>query len=254
MITFFAAVLLGIVEGLTEFLPISSTAHLILTNKLLGIEQSDFVKTFEVAIQGGAICAVLLLYWKKFFNLEILKKIIAAFIPTAVIGFVLYELIKGVFFESTILILLTLLIGGIVLLFFESWVTKEEKELQKITYKESILIGLTQAIAVIPGVSRSGATIVGGRLLGLSREAIVEFSFLLAVPTILAATLFELLKNYELFKDAEFTTFGIGFIVSFITAILSIKFFLRFIQKHSFKGFGIYRIVLAIVLFIFFYL
>lgn len=243
------SIILGIVEGLTEFLPISSTAHLIITGQILGIDQTDFVKSFEIAIQLGAILAVVVLYWRKFFlDFEALKKIIIAFVPTAIIGFIFYKIIKSFLMESNLIIALALFLGGLVLIFFEYGKTKRTAENGSdiITYKKAFLIGLCQSLAVIPGVSRSAATIIGGLSMKLSRQAIVEFSFLLAVPTMLAATGYDLMKSGLSFSGQEVIVFLIGFVVSFVTAIAGIKFFLKFIIKNNFFYFGVYRVVLGL--------
>ncbi|MFA6314810.1 MAG: undecaprenyl-diphosphate phosphatase [Candidatus Paceibacterota bacterium] len=253
------ALILGLVEGFTEFLPISSTAHLILTSHILGLAQSDFVKTFEIAIQSGAILAVLVFYWKKFFDVETLKRIVTAFIPTAVIGLILYKFIKQYLFENITVILWALALGGLALIIMEIFLRRgDSKGLSEDsdvapelpTYKQALFIGLIQSIAVIPGVSRSAATIMGGLLLGLSRSVIVEFSFLLAVPTIAAATLLDLTKNYQYFSMSDAGTLLIGFVSAFITAWFGIKFLLAYVRTNSFIGFGVYRIVL-VLLFIF---
>jgi len=249
MINAFSALVLGIVEGFTEFLPISSTAHLILTAELLGISQSEFTKTFEISIQSGAIIAVVVLYWKKFLHWESLKKIVVAFIPTGIIGLAFYKIIKTILFESMPVILSSLAIGGLFLVIFE-YVFKERDEaptIEEISYGKAVGIGIAQSVAMIPGVSRAAATIVGGMLLGIRRELIVEFSFLLAVPTMFAATGLDLLKNLHAFSIAEFHLLAIGFAVSFVMAILGIKFLLSYIQRHTFSAFGIYRILLVAV-------
>jgi len=252
----FQAIILGVVEGITEFLPISSTGHLILANKLLAISQTDFIKSFEIAIQAGAILAVVVLYWKLFLSWPVLKRIITAFVPTGILGFIFYKIVKTYLLGSEKTVLWALLIGGLFLILFELFYKKKSQEglIQAsggIPYKKCFLIGCFQSIAMVPGVSRSAATIVGGLLSGISRKAIVEFSFLLAVPTMIAATGYDLLKsagNFEL-NQVKFLIIGAG--VSFLTAILGIKFLLKFIQKNTFIPFGIYRIVLALLFFIF---
>lgn len=247
----FHAFILGIVEGISEFLPISSTGHLILTSRLLGISQTEFVKTFEIAIQLGAILSVIVLYWKKFLmNLEVLKRVCTAFLPTAIIGFALYKIIKKFLLGNSHIVVWALFIGGLFLILFELFHREKENavtQVASISYKQAILIGVFQSIAVIPGVSRSAATIIGGLTLGLRRDAIVEFSFLLAVPTMLAATLLDLFKNANAFTQGQFTLLGIGFVTSFIVAILAIKFLIRFIKNHSFISFGVYRILIALL-------
>ncbi|MDO8785114.1 MAG: undecaprenyl-diphosphate phosphatase [Syntrophales bacterium] len=252
---FLTAVVLGIVEGISEFLPISSTGHLMLTSHLLGLAPTDFLKSFEIAIQGGAILAVVVLYWEKLLvNFGVMKRIALAFIPTGIVGFALYKVIKGYLLGSNSVVVWSLLIGGVFLVAFELWHRGKEgsaSEVADISYKQSFLIGLFQAIAVIPGVSRAGATIVGGLLLGLRREVIVEFSFLLAVPTMLAAMGYDLLKNASQFSLDQLNFLAAGFVFSFVVALLSIKFLLHFIRTHTFIPFGIYRIVFALSWFMF---
>ena len=247
------AVLLGIIEGITEFLPISSTAHLILASRALGLTETEFLKSFEIIIQLGAILSVVVLYWKRFLNIEVLKKLVVAVIPTGVIGLTVYKAIKGYLMGNITVILLTLLIGGIALVVFERFRQEDQRDVdfQEITYRKAFLIGLFQAIAVIPGVSRSAATIVGGSLLGISKRTIVEFSFMLAVPTMLAASVYDLYKSHGAIAG-NFGVLGVGFVVSFVTAILAIKSFLAFIKKRSFAAFGWYRIVLAVAYFLVF--
>ncbi len=244
-----AAIILGIVEGITEFLPISSTAHLILAGQLLGLEQTEALKTFDIVIQSGAILAVLVLYGKRLLvRTDVLLKTLAAFVPTAIIGFALHKLIKEVLFENTYLMLMALLVGGIILIVVDL-LHKEERatvqELEQITYIQAFTLGFVQAISIIPGVSRSGATIVGGLLMKMRRPVIVEFTFLLAIPTMLAATGYDLLKSASAFSNADFLNLGIGFAVSFVVALLAIKWLLSYVKKRSFVGFGIYRIALV---------
>ena len=246
--TLFHALVLGIVEGITEFLPISSTAHLILTSRMLHLD-SEFVKSFEIIIQFGAILSVVVLYWSKFWNWEVLKKLVVAVIPTGVIGLTVYKAIKGYLLGNVTVVLLTLVIGGIALIVFERFkegrAPETDVDFSEITYRKAFLIGLFQAIAVIPGVSRSAATIVGGSLIGVSKRTIVEFSFMLAVPTMLAATGLELLKSQSL--TGNYTMLAVGFVVSFITAIIAIKSFLGYIKTRDFAAFGWSRIVLAAI-------
>jgi undecaprenyl-diphosphatase len=247
------ALILGIVEGVTEFLPVSSTAHLILAARVLNIVETEYVKSFQVIIQFGAILAVVVLYWSKFWNLEVFKKLVVAFIPTGVIGMTLYKVIKGYLFGSMAVILWTLLIGGVALIIFERFRKQEDLavDFAEITYKKALLIGLFQSVAMVPGVSRSAATIVGGALIGISKRTIVEFSFMLAVPTMLAASVLDLIKSHEALTG-HFGALAIGFVVSFITAIIAIKSFLAFLKKRDFSAFGWYRIALAIVFFFLF--
>jgi undecaprenyl-diphosphatase len=247
------AVILGIVEGITEFLPISSTAHLILASKALGLQDTEFLKSFEIIIQLGAILSVVVLYWNRFFNLEVLKKLVVAVIPTGVIGLTVYKAIKGYLLGNVAVVLTTLLVGGIALIVFERFQQRDDRDVDfsEISYRKAFLIGLFQAIAVIPGVSRSAATIVGGSLLGVSKRTIVEFSFMLAVPTMLAASGLELVKGRAGIAG-HLEILAIGFIVSFLTAILAIKSFLGYIKKRDFSAFGWYRIVLAVVFYLVF--
>ncbi len=247
--TILQSLILGIVEGLTEFLPISSTGHLILASSLLGVGQSDFAKTFEIAIQLGAILAVVVLYWRSFLNVELLKKLTVAFIPTGVIGLAMYHILKTYLLGNDWIVLSTLFLGGIVFILFERWYGKKEDAAQPdapITYRQALLIGFFQSIAIIPGVSRSGATIVGGMALGIARPAIVEFSFLLAVPTMLAATGLSLLKTSASFTPHEWLVLSVGFVVAFAVAIPSIIWLLRYVRSHTFTAFGWYRIALAV--------
>lgn len=248
-----SAIILGIVEGLTEFLPISSTGHLILASALLKIQQSEFLKTFNISIQLGAILAVIFLYWKSmFFDVKMIKRIITAFIPTAFIGFIFYKAVKSFLLGSQNVVLWSLLIGGIFIIIFELRHQRKYKpnpEKIDISYRQAFLIGVFQSFALVPGVSRSAATILGGLALGLNRKAVVEFSFLLAVPTMFCAVAFDLAKTAGTFTTDQLYYLAIGFVVSFITAILAIKFLLSFIQKNNFITFGVYRIILALIFF-----
>lgn len=248
--TYLDSIILGIVEGLTEFLPVSSTGHLILTSSLLGIAQTDAVKSFEIAIQLGAIVAVVFLYWRSFLDTAVLKRLLVAFIPTAVIGYLLYHFIKGYLLGNEMVVVVALFVGGVAILGIEYLVRNTEKNdgpLTDISYKQSFLIGLAQALAVIPGVSRSGATVMGGLLLGIPRTTILTFSFLLAVPTMLAATGYDIFKNPEVLSDGNGSLIAVGFITAFFVALAVIKFALSFVRKYSFVPFALYRIVLALV-------
>lgn len=243
------ALLLGIVEGLSEFLPISSTAHLRLFSEWLGVANSDFSKSFDIFIQLGAILAVLVVYLKTLWRQpRIIFKLAAAFAPTALLGFLAYPLIKGYLMDSFGLMAATLGLGGLFLLWFErrysvSRVTIEK--IDQITYRQAVLIGLCQSVAMMPGVSRSAATIIGGLALGLSRPVVVEFSFLLALPTMLAATGLDLLESQWVFGRPEIVALAIGTVVSFATAWLSVKWLLSFVRQHDFRLFGWYRLFLA---------
>jgi undecaprenyl-diphosphatase len=247
------AILLGIVEGTTEFLPISSTAHLILASRAFGLGETEFLKSFEIIIQLGAILSVVVLYWRRFLDIDVLKKLVVAVIPTGVIGVTVYKVIKGYLMGSLTLILLTLLIGGAALIIFERFRQDDVRDVdfREIDYRKAFLIGLFQAVAVVPGVSRAAATIVGGSLLGVSKRTIVEFSFMLAVPTMLAATGLELVKGQAAIQG-NFGVLGIGFVVSFITAIIAIKSFLAYLKRRDFSMFGWYRIALAVVFYLVF--
>lgn len=258
----FHSIILGIVEGITEFLPISSTGHMILVSALLKIPNTETLKSFEIIIQLGAILAVFILYLKEFFNLEVIKKLFIAFLPTVVIGLTVYKLIKSLL-GNNLVVIVSLIVGGIVMIVVENFYTRrnqnspklddrlkiEEKtnfNIKEISYAQAFYLGLWQSVAMIPGISRSGATIIGGLLMNLKRETIVKFSFLLAVPTMAAATGLDLLKNYKDLSGNLLNIF-VGFVVSFIFAMIFIKWLLAYIQKHNFKTFGWYRIIIAIV-------
>ena len=241
----------GVVEGITEFLPVSSTGHLMLTAKLLHISQSEFIKSFEISIQLGAIISVVVLYWPRLSKgMDIWKKLFVAFIPAAVIGAFLYKLIKKYLLGNNDVVLWSLFLGGIFLIIFELLHREKDShtdQLASVSYPQALFIGFFQCLAMIPGVSRSAATIVGGLAAGLKRKTIVEFSFLLAIPTMLAAVILDLYKSAHIFKSGQFLTLALGFIVSFIVAVAAIKFLLAFIKRHSFISFGIYRIFIALV-------
>ena len=244
------AFIFGIVEGITEFLPISSTGHLMLTAKILQISQSEFVKSFEIAIQLGAILSVVVLYWQRLVRgFEIWKRLFVAFIPAALIGAVLYKTIKRYLMGSNNVVLWSLFLGGIFLIIFELLYREKPSavdDLEAISYPKALIIGLFQSVAMIPGVSRAAATIIGGLVVGLKRKTIVEFSFLLAIPTMLAATALDLFKSADVFKPGQFVLLGVGFFVSFAVAIVAIKFLLAFIKRHNFISFGVYRIIVAL--------
>lgn len=250
----FQALILSVVEGVTEFLPISSTGHLILASRVLNIPQTEFVKSFEIYIQLGAILAVVVLYFQTLVsNIKLWKTLLVAFIPTALVGLMFYKMIKEVLLGNLAVTLLSLFIGGIVLIVFEKFVKEKEgiKSLAQINLRQAFLIGAAQAVSVIPGVSRSGASIVGGVLVGLNKQVAVEFSFLLAIPTMAAATGLDLLRSDFSFSSQEMIALLVGFTGSFITATLAIKLFLKYVQKNSFAWFGVYRIVLAITFWLF---
>jgi len=248
------AVILGVIQGFSEFLPISSTGHLILASYLLNIPPNEFVKSFNIIIQLGAILAVVVLYWRSFLDVEILKRLVVGFIPTGVIGVALYGLVKTYLLGNETVVLVSLALGGVLLIAFEYLHTEREdavSEVTSITYQQALSIGFFQAIAIVPGVSRSASTILGGLMLGLRRATIVEFSFLLAVPTMVAATTLDLLKNYSSFSAANVTSLIVGFIASFVVALVVIRLFLRYVRTRTFIPFGVYRIVIAVVFYLF---
>jgi undecaprenyl-diphosphatase len=263
---YFQATLIAIVEGLTEYLPVSSTAHMIFTSSFFGIQNDDFVKLFQVAIQFGAILAVVVLYWKKFFDftkINFYVKLACAVIPALVLGKLFDDKIDAVL-GNPIPIAIVLIIGGIVLLFIDSrfnnpTIANEED----ITIKKAVTIGFWQCLAMMPGTSRSAASIIGGMQQGLTRETAAEFSFFLAVPTMLAVTIYSLflktyevsqLKGYQLLSQSgdNLKLFIIGNIVAFIVAVIAIKFFIGIIKKYGFKPWGYYRIIAGIILLTYF--
>lgn len=266
--TIFHSLILGLVEGLTEFLPISSTAHLILVGQWLKIPSSDFLKTFEISIQLGAILAVVILYWKKIWrSWDLVGKIITAFIPTAIIGLIFYKIVKNYLLDNNYIIASALIIGGIILIGFEKYHSqkmtgkeatnlganvddKVNNKTGSISYKQAALIGACQSLAIIPGVSRAAATIIGGLSLGVKRQEIVEFSFLLAIPTMAAATGLDIIKSRENLiglGSYDLLVWLIGFSASFITAVIGVRFLIRYIQKNNFTSFGWYRIILGLI-------
>ncbi|MDR1726256.1 MAG: undecaprenyl-diphosphate phosphatase [Bacteroidales bacterium] len=245
--TLLETIIIAIVEGLTEFLPVSSTGHMIIAEGILGIHSDEFVKLFTVCIQFGAILSVLVIYAKRFFqSIVFYWKLFIAFIPAAVIGFFAGDYIDMVL-ENVWVVAIMLIFGGVFMLFVDKWFSKTESD-QTITYKKSFFIGLAQCAAMIPGVSRSMATIVGGMAQKLTRKTAAEFSFFLAVPTMLAASGYKLLKVFteeggQKLLLNNLNTLIIGNIVAFIIAILAIKFFITFLTKYGFKTFGYYRII-----------
>jgi len=249
------AVILGIVEGFTEFLPISSTGHLILTAHLLNIQNSDFVKSFEIVIQLGAITAVMFIYWRMLVrNISLWGKIIVAFIPTGIVGLALYSIVKKYLLGNSTVVLWSLFLGGLMLIVFEYWKTKDEEgTMDSLTYKQAFLIGLAQCVALVPGVSRSAATIIAGRSLRLSRRAAVEFSFLLSIPVMIAATGLDLLKHAGNFSADQTGIIFVGFVVSGLVAAIAVTGLIRFVRNHTFVSFGIYRVIIAVIFFIIMY-
>ncbi len=245
--TTFQAIIIAIVEGITEFLPVSSTGHMIITQELLGMEINDFVKAFTVNIQFGAILSVIVLYWKRFFQtLDFYFKLFVAFIPAAIIGFLLSDFIDSML-ESVTIVAIMLVLGGVVLIFVDKWFKNPAKD-QTIAYPTAFKIGLYQCIAMIPGVSRSAATIIGGMSQGLDRKTAAEFSFFLAVPTMFAASGYKLLQNYKTITPDNIDTLLIGNAVAFIVALIAIKSFITFLTKYGFKLFGYYRIVVGLII------
>ena len=266
-ISTFETIIIAIIEGLTEFLPVSSTGHMIITQNILGVESTEFVKAFTFIIQFGAILSVVVLYWKRFFQLnhtpapegatplkkflhkyDFYWKLLVAFIPAAVLGLLFSDMIDAML-ESVVVVAVTLILGGVFMLFCDRIFNKGSEETE-LTEKRAFWIGLFQCISMIPGVSRSMATIVGGMAQKLTRKAAAEFSFFLAVPTMFAATLFKMLKLFMDPAGMEIITNNLGTlilgnVVAFIVAMLAIKFFISFVTKYGFKAFGWYRIVVG---------
>lgn len=250
---FIQAIVLGIVEGLTEFLPISSTGHMVIASSIMGIEDSSFTKAFEVIIQFGAILSVLILYWRRFLpNWSFYKKLFVAFLPTAIIGFLAKDLVDSML-GSVSIVAWALIIGGLILIWSDkvfahlSSVGRSTSDLNNV---DAIKLGLFQALAMIPGVSRSGATIMGGLTLGMNKKEAAEFSFFLAVPTMAAATGYKLLKIYKTIQPDQVGLLALGSFVAFIVATFAIKFFIGIVARYGFKGFGYYRIALGLLILI----
>ncbi|MDX2190181.1 MAG: undecaprenyl-diphosphate phosphatase [Bacteroidota bacterium] len=247
--TLFEAIVLAIVEGLTEFLPVSSTGHMIIVSSIFGIQSSDFVKIFTVNIQFGAILSVVLLYYKRFFqSFDFYLKLLVAFIPAAIIGFAFGDIIDSLL-ESVLVVAITLILGGIILIFVDNWFENTD-EIKPNTWMKSFLVGCFQCIALIPGVSRSAATIIGGLTQGWGRKQAAEFSFFLAVPTMFAASAYKLLKGYKFIQYDDIQILIIGNIVAFLVGVLAIKFFITFLTKYGFKIFGYYRIAVGAIILI----
>jgi undecaprenyl-diphosphatase len=255
--TLFDSIILGIIEGFTEFLPISSTGHLIVASQFLGIDQTSVTKAYEVIIQFAAILAVVLNYKEKFTlkKIELWKKLTLAFIPIGAVGFLFSHQIKELF--SINVVATMFIVGGVIFLLVEKFYIPKERTLiddvESVTYKQSLLIGIAQIFALIPGTSRAGSSIIGALLVGLSRKASAEFSFLLAFPVMCAVTGYDLLKHYHEFSDANLITLAVGFVVAFFVAYLTIKLFLKFLEKFTFVAFGIYRILFGVILLVLFH-
>ena len=249
--TIIDSITLGVVEGLTEFLPISSTGHLIVISSFLGLEQTNAHKTFEVAIQLGSILAVLFLFVKRLLVDKMLwLKIIIAFLPTAIFGFLFYKTIKSLFGAESVAIML--IIGGFIFLIVEYFRRNhddsKDKTIDDLTIKQALIIGLFQSISMVPGTSRSGATMIGGLFTGLSRKSAAEFSFLLAIPTMFVATFYDLFKNRNDMIIDDYSLLAIGFVTAFVVAFFTVKAVMNFLTTHTFIVFGIYRIIFGILL------
>ena len=248
----FDVIVLSIVEGITEFLPISSTAHLVFASRLLGIAQTDFLTSFEIFVQLGAVLAIAGASLRKLIaDFGLLKLLIVSFIPTALIGVVVYPFVKALLVGSPLLPIITLGVGGVALIVFERWYTTHGhvgRSLKRMNNTQALVIGLTQTIAFIPGVSRAAATIVGGMAMRLDRRAAVEFSFLLAIPTMFAATGLDLVQTSFVFSLGEWGLLLLGFILSGIVAFLTVRWLLRYVESHTFASFGAYRIIASLVL------
>ncbi len=247
----FQAIIIGIIEGFTEFLPISSTGHMIVAGKFLGIPENSVVNAYEIIIQFSTILAVMLIYRKKLSlkKVDLWLKIMLAFIPFAIAGFLIKDYIDVLFNIKTVAYMF--IVGGVVFLVVEYFYKEKKhyaKDVESVTYKQALWIGISQIFAIIPGTSRSGATIIGGLLTGLDRKVSSDFSFLLAIPVMGAVGGYSLLKHYEDLVHADLTAFAVGFVVSFVVAYITVKLFLVFIQRFSFVPFGIYRIVFGLLL------
>ncbi|GAB3182036.1 undecaprenyl-diphosphate phosphatase [Telluribacter humicola] len=244
---FWQAVILAIVEGITEFLPVSSTGHMIIASSMMGISHLEFTKMFTVNIQFGAILSVVVLYRRRFLQTrDFYYKLFVAFLPAAVIGFLLNDYIDAML-ENVWVVAISLLLGGIVLVFIDKIANEYPKD-REISYPEAVKVGFFQCIAMIPGVSRSAATIIGGMFQGLTRKQSAEFSFFLAVPTMAAAAGYKLLKTYKSIQPEDIETLLVGNLVAFVVAMLAIRFFINFLTRYGFKLFGYYRIILGLVL------
>ena len=270
-LTMFETIVIAIVEGLTEFLPVSSTGHMIIAQNVLGVESTEFVKAFTFIIQFGAILSVVILYWKRFFRLnhtpapegasglkrflhkyDFYWKLLVAFIPAAVLGFLFSDAIDAML-ESVTVVAVMLIVGGVFMLFCDKIFNKGSEQTE-LTEKRAFIIGLFQCISMIPGVSRSMATIVGGMAQRLTRKAAAEFSFFLAVPTMFAATVYKMMKLFldggvEILQQ-NLQALIVGNVVAFVVALLAIKFFIAFVTKYGFKAFGWYRIIVGAVILI----
>ena len=246
--TYIQAIIIAIIEGITEFLPVSSTGHMILAQSLMNVKDPNFASTFEIVIQLGAIMAVLLLYIKRFFvGINIYLKLFVAFLPTGIIGLLAYKTIKAYLFNP-FTVSISLIVGGVILILLDKWSEKKQseyKQVEDISYLGALKIGLIQCVSMIPGVSRAAATIFGGVFSGFDRKQAAEFSFLLAIPTMFAASGYDLLKEKDNIHSDDITILVLGGFVAFIVAIIAVKGFIAFLNKYGFKHFGYYRIILG---------
>jgi undecaprenyl-diphosphatase len=241
------ALIIAIVEGITEFLPISSTGHMIITKEILQMQDSEFINLFIVNIQFGAILSVVVVYWKRIFkSLGFYYKLFVAVLPAGILGLLVGEYIDEMF-ESPLIVACSLVLGGLVLLFVDKWFTKVDED-QEITYSKAFKIGLFQVIAMIPGISRSAATIIGGMVEKLSRKNAAEFSFFLAVPTMFGASAYKLYQGYDSLNSSNIGILLFGNAVAFVVALIAIRSFIRFLTKNGFRIFGWYRIVVGLII------
>lgn len=248
--TWFQALIMAIVEGLTEFLPVSSTGHMIITQGVLGFESTEFTKAFLVNIQFGTILSVVVLYWKRFFqSIDFYLKLFVAFLPAAFIGFLASDYIDQML-ESVLVVAIMLVLGGVFLLFVDKLFDQNNKQVedQNISFQKALFIGFFQVIAMIPGVSRSAATIVGGMVQKLDRKNAAEFSFFLAVPTMFAASAYKLYQNYQVITKENIDILLFGNLIGFLVAIVAIKSFIGYVTKYGFKVFGWYRIIVGLTI------
>lgn len=241
------ALILSIVEGLTEFLPVSSTGHMILAEGIMGMKNTPFHQAFIVNIQFGAILSVVVLYWKRFFQTwNFYFKLFVAFLPSAIIGLLLIKYIDQLL-QSVYVVAVMLILGGIVLIFVDKWFNNPSKN-QEVTYKKALVVGFFQVISMIPGVSRSAATIIGGMTQKLTRKTAAEFSFFLAVPTMFAASGYKLMQNYTDITKDDIGMLVFGNVIAFVVALFAIKSFISYLTRHGFKIFGYYRIIVGVVI------
>jgi len=244
------SIVLAIIEGLTEFLPLSSTGHMILASSIMNIPEDAFVKTFEISIQIGAIMAIVLLYTKRYLKeFSIYVKLGIAFLPTGIIGFIAYPYIKTYLFNP-IIVTVSLILGGIILILIDKKLNKQESSsitIENISYKNAFFIGLFQSVSMIPGVSRAAATIIGGIFNGFNKKHAIEFSYLLAVPTMFVASGYDLYKTSVVFSGHEIFLICLGLVIAFVTALIAVKVFVGFVENYGFKYFGYYRIIIGIL-------